>query len=95
MRLADFGRKIVLCERGRDPVGQVTAVSLVIDMLELASAALRKVTAWRHLMVRPLDQRSVIPDRVAGDSERHMPARRGDSVAACRDPDDLVSHREA
>src|SRR5829696_9979391 len=74
---------------------KVASISLVIDVLKLAASAFRKVTAWRHLMVRPVDERSVVEEDIAGNSESHVLAGRGDTVAACSDPDNFLSHRAA
>jgi hypothetical protein len=47
-------------------------IGLIIDMLELAASAFRKVTAWRHLVMRPIDERSVVEQRVAGTPKAHV-----------------------
>ena len=95
MRLADHGCQLMLCERSLDPRHQVAAIRLVIGVLKLAPAALRKVTAWRHLMVRARDERSVWGNRVAGHAERDVLARGGNAVASSSYPDDLFKHRGA
>src|SRR5918993_3310995 len=74
---------------------EIASISLVIDMLKLAASAFRKVTAWRHLMVGTVGERSVIEQGIAGNSESDMLAGRGDAVAACSDPDNFLSHRAA
>src|SRR5215218_8328932 len=93
MRLTHLCLEPMLGKRSTHARDKVASISLVIDMLKLAASAFRKVTAWRHLMVRPVDQRSVIEQGIAGNSESDMLAGRGDAVAACSDPDNLLSHR--
>ena len=61
-------------------------------MLELAPAAFRKVPAWRMLVMRAGQQRSVVLQHVAGDGERHVAAACRDAVAPRRDPDDGLAH---
>ena len=65
MRLADLGLQAVLGQRAVDPRDQIAAIGLVVGMLELAAAAFGKVTAWRHLVVRPGRERAVVEQRVA------------------------------
>ena len=95
VRLADLRLQPMLGKRRRHTGDEVAPIGFVIDMLKLAASAFRKVTAWRHLMVRPVDERSVVEQGVAGNPERNMPAACGDSVATCGDADDLLSHRAA
>ena len=57
MKLMRYGNKgaekpALLEQRGLDPRNQKAAIGLVIGMLELAAAALRKVAARWILMVR-------------------------------------------
>ncbi len=74
-----------------DPVGDEAAVGIVVDMLELASAAFGKVAAWRHHMVRSGKDRASRVDRVPRGGERKEAAALGDSVAARGEPDDLLA----
>ena len=57
---ADLGREAMLGERADDPAGAIIGISGVGQVLELAPAAFGKVTAWRHLVARALDQRAVV-----------------------------------
>ena len=74
MRLADLRLQPMLSERRLDPRDEIAAIRFVIGVLELAAAALRKVTARRILVVRPGSERAVVEQRIAGHSERHMAA---------------------
>ena len=71
---------------------QGRSVGLVIDVLELATAALGKVTAWRHLVMRAGQDCPVTEHLVAGYSERNVLAARSDAVAARGNSNDFVSH---
>jgi hypothetical protein len=53
---------------------EVFAIDLVIGMLELAAAALREMAAGRLLVMRPICERAVIENRVAGNSKRNVTA---------------------
>lgn len=88
MRSADLGREIVLGERGFDPRHQIAAISLVVGMLQLATAAFREVAARRLLMVRPEGQRSIVENGVAGNSEGNVTSVGRHSVTARRNPND-------
>ena len=44
---ADFRLEVMLRECRLDPRNQILPIGLVIDVLELAPAAFREVTAWR------------------------------------------------
>src|SRR5690348_8425900 len=92
MRIADLGFEAVLGERGLDPRHEIAAIGLVVGMLELAPAAFGKVAAGRVLVVRPRSERAVVEQRVAGDSEGHMPPARRHAVAARSDADDQLVH---
>src|SRR5512144_2864550 len=95
MRLPDFGREVVLCERGLDARYQVAAIGFIVRMLELAAAAFRVVAARRFLVVRPESQRSVVEHCVARNSERHVAPAGRNSVASRRDADDQLAHSAA
>src|SRR5437763_2211030 len=81
MRLADVGGQVMLGERGFHAGNQITAVRLVIDMLELAAAAFGKVTAWRQLMMCPERQRAIIEQCIPRNAKRHMTTALGHAVA--------------
>lgn len=72
MWLADLRLKPMLVERSPHSGDEIAAIGVVIDMLELTSAALRKVTAGRRLVMRPDGERAVVEQRVARDPERNM-----------------------
>src|SRR5688572_24945511 len=92
MRLADFGRDAVLVERAFHPRHQIAAIGIVVGMLQLAAAALGKVAARRHLVMRAVLDVAISPYHVAGDRERHMAAVIRDAIAARGDPDDRFTH---
>jgi hypothetical protein len=78
----------VLRKRSVDARNEVSAICLVIRVLELASAAFGKMTAWRFLMMRPGRQRSVVEQGVARNSKRHMAPAFSHAVASRRNADD-------
>jgi len=93
MGRANVRRKSVLRQRCLDPRDQVTAVSLVVGMLQLAAAALGKMAAWRRLVVRPEGQRAIVEQRVARNPERYMATASRNAIAARSDADDPLVHR--
>jgi hypothetical protein len=92
MRLVDPSRQMLLVEGRSDPGDKVVAISHVIDVLQLASAAFRKVTAWRHLVVSSVLERPIIEKTIARHSEGDVPAALRDAVSSRGDSDDLLSH---
>ena len=92
MRLVHVRGQAMLCERSLDARNQIAPIRFVIDVLELATAALGKVTAWRHLVMRAGQDCPVTEHLVAGYSERNVPAARSDAVAARGNSNDFVSH---
>ena len=68
MRIANCRREIVLCQRGLDARHEIAAISFIVGVLELAPAALRKMTARRVLVIRPGRQRAVIQLPIARNS---------------------------
>ena len=74
MRLADLGTKVVLGQSVLDPRDEITAIGLVIDVLELASPAFREMAAWRVLVMRPRRKRAVVEQGIARNAPRHMTA---------------------
>src|SRR5437764_7489747 len=93
MRLADLGRKVVLRQRRFDPRNKITAIHFIVDVLQLAPAAFRKVTAWRHLMMRSGCQRAIVEQGVSRHAPLHMTTARRDPVAPRGDADDQFVHR--
>ncbi|WNO52478.1 hypothetical protein [Stakelama saccharophila] len=88
MRLFYRRFQSVLAQCARHPIAQEAAITLLIQMLQLAPSAFREVTAWRCHMVRPPRNIAVRGDTVPRGGERYMPAVAGDTVAACRhEPD--------
>ena len=61
-------------------------------MLQLTSAAFRKVTAWRHLMARARLDRPIVEQDITWHREGDMTAAGGDTVAPRRDADNLLAH---
>jgi hypothetical protein len=78
----------VLRKRSFDARNEVSAICVVIRVLELASAAFRKMTAGRLLMMRPRRERSVVEQGVARNSKRHMAPAYSHAVASRRNADD-------
>ncbi len=93
MRLTNLGRKAVLRQRSFDPRNQIAAIRFIVGVLQLAPAAFREVTAWRHLMMRSGGQRAIVEQGVSRHAPRHMTAARRDSVAARGDADDQFVHK--
>lgn len=62
-------------------------------MLELASPALRKVTAWRHLVSGPMLKRSIVEQQIPRNGEGDVLTARADPVASRGDADDWISHK--
>src|SRR5206468_8167803 len=92
MRRADLGREAVLVERGFDAQHEIIRICLVVGVLELTPAAFRKVTAWRHLMVRAEGKRPIVKYCVTGNAERHVTAACRHSIATGGDADDQLVH---
>jgi hypothetical protein len=92
VRLTKLGFEAVLGERSLNPRNEIAEIRFVIDVLELAPSALRKVAAWRHLVMRTFDEGAIARDRIAGHSERYVQARRRDTVPASSNADDRVRH---
>ena len=93
MRLLDSGFEPVLGECARDSRHQIIAIGGVIDMLELAPAALGEMAARRHLVMWPGHDRPVVEQRIARRRERGVAAACRDPVTARRNPDDQLIHR--
>lgn len=91
MRIPNLGLQTVLRERGLDPAHEIAAICLVVSMLELAAAALREMAARRLLMMRSGRERSIVEQRIAGDSERHVASARSHAIAARGDSNDQFS----
>ena len=64
----------MLRERTLDPRHEIAAIGFVVGMLQLAPAALGKVTAWRLLVMRP-ENDAPSSAGVAGDRERRRGGR--------------------
>lgn len=92
MRLAYARGQVMLSERRLDTRNQIVLIFFVIDVLKLATTALREVTAWRHLVVRAPNDSPVSEQLVTGYTERNVLAARGDAIAARSYSNDFVSH---
>jgi hypothetical protein len=79
-------------ERRGDPVDEVGGIGLVVDMLELAAAAFREMTAGRRLAVRARARRRrrPRPDRPARSAARSGRSAVTPSPRAGQRSDDLV-----
>jgi len=93
VRLAYLCPEAVLDERGLDPRNKVAAIGFVIDVLELAASALRKVAAWRHLVMRTLDKSAIVANGIARHAERNVFAGGSDTIAAGSNSNDRIIHR--
>lgn len=80
-----------------DPVAHEGSEGFLVEMLQLAAAAARKMATRRIGAVRPRRDRAVGPQPVAGRGERDVAARRGDAVAFRRHSQDIFAfaHRQA
>jgi hypothetical protein len=72
MRLAKFGREVMLGERRLDPRHEVSAIRVVIHVLELAASAFRKMPARGLLMMRAKCECSVVQHGVAWHAKGNM-----------------------
>src|SRR5258708_37757669 len=93
MRLTAPGRKAVVRQRGSAPRNQIAAIRFIVGVLQLAPAAFREVTAWRHLMMRSGCQRAIVAQGVSRHTPRHMTTARRDPVAARGDANDQFVHK--
>jgi hypothetical protein len=59
MRRPDFGLDAMLCQRARHPRRAIVGIGRVGQVLQLATAALRKMLAWWGLMPGPMLKRTV------------------------------------
>ena len=84
----------MLRQRSFDPGDEILTIRLIIRVLKLAAAAVRKVAAWRHLVMRTGYERPVLEQSIAGHSEGNMLATGGDAVPARGDANDRVTHSE-
>ena len=73
-----------------DPLDHPGAIVVILDMLQLATATAREVSARRHHVVRPRDDRAGGIERVTWGRERGVPPVAGHTVPPRRKPDDLV-----
>src|SRR5215467_5295450 len=92
MRLADLGREVILGKRRFDAGYQIPAVCLVIRVLELASAAFRKMATGRLLVMRTGGQRAIIEQRISRNPKCNVPAARRHAVPASSNADDQFVH---
>jgi hypothetical protein len=74
MGVADLRRQLMLGQRRSHSRHQIRPVRFVIDVLKLAAATLRKVTARRLLVMRTSDECPVLQQLIARNAERHMAA---------------------
>jgi hypothetical protein len=61
---------------------------VLVEVLQLASAAGREVTARRSGVVRPRQQRAIGGEHISRRGERHVPPRRCDAIAPGGDAED-------
>ena len=78
-----------------NPGNDIAPVRFIIGMLELASAAFRKMTARRVLVMRAECQRPIVENSVTGNSEWNMAATSGYAVAARGNAHDKLVHNSA
>jgi hypothetical protein len=77
-------------ERMDNPVGDVRRISRIADMLELASAARRKMAAWRSRMVRTSNDATISLKVIPRRGQRGMTTVSGHALPPRRDTDDAV-----
>jgi hypothetical protein len=73
MRVADLRLEMVLREGRLDSRNQIAAISFVVGMLQLTSAAFREVPARWFLVMRPRRKSSVVEQSISRDPERDVP----------------------
>jgi hypothetical protein len=74
MWLANLGSQLMLGQRRSHSRYQIRPVRFVIEVLKLAAATLRKVTARRLLVMRTFDECPVLQQLIARNPERDMAA---------------------
>jgi hypothetical protein len=92
MRRPDFGFEFMLRERSFDPRYEISAIGIVVRVLELAAAAFREVAAGWLLVVLAERQRSVVEHGIAGNTKRHMSAICRHAVASRSNAHDQLTH---
>src|SRR6476661_7007001 len=85
----------MLSQRGFDTRNEIAAIGFVVGLLQLATAALRKMTARRFLVVRTGSQCPIIENRVARHTKGNMTAAWRHAVASRCNPDDQLVHKSA
>ncbi len=90
MRRANVRFEVVLGKCASDPVGDEGGVGVVVDMLQLTSAALGEVTAWRHLVMRTRDDGAIIAHEIARSGKGEVAPGCRHAVAARRDAHDGI-----
>src|ERR1700741_267706 len=74
---------------------EVAAIRLVVGVLELATAAFRKMAAGCLLVMRARRKRSIIEKRISRNAERHMSSAQRHPVSARGDADDQFVHQRS
>lgn len=92
MRRPQRRRQPLRVEGGGDPVGDEARIAFIVEMLELASATAREMTAGRRLMVRARHDGAVGGQGVAGGGKCGMTPVFGHAVATRGDADNDIAH---
>ena len=88
---ADVGGQALLGERMGDAIGDELRVARVVEMLELAAAAVREMAAGWGLVVRAGGERAILRQHIARCGERGVAAGFRHTIAARGDADDQFS----
>jgi hypothetical protein len=84
-----FGRQALPFGGVEHAVAHETGQRRLVEVLQLAAAALAEMAARRSGVVRARLQRAVGQQQVAGARQRRVAARRGDAIALGGDADDF------
>ncbi len=84
-------RKTLPGRRMRDPIPHEAGERFLVQMLKLASTALREMTTGRRDMMRSGGQGPIPQQQIARCGERHVPPACRHPVALCRDPQDAFA----
>jgi hypothetical protein len=83
----------MLRQRIRHSRDEVASICLIVRMLKLTATALRKVTAWRHLMVRAGFNGAIVEKQIAWHGKGGMLSSCRDAVTTRRNSNDRLGHQ--
>ena len=73
-----------------NPISDKRPQAIIVEVLQLAPAAYREVSARRRCVVRAVDQSACRIKQIARSRERYITAVGGNAVAARSDADNLI-----